>query len=187
MCSLAALSTSAQRDMLLALADNIERVMEADKMTRATLRREPGAGDRVLLGAGGGGGGGGGGRRTAIWLATRAATRACWRSATSVDVLNDGGATRRRLGGDRHAPAASDTGEAKQLYARLIALQRKGRRTKGGSDANRPGGSGAGGRRRWRARERRRPERLWRAGGLGERAAQPAAAGVYGAVQDTTR
>jgi hypothetical protein len=126
MCSLAAL-TSAQRDMLLALADNIERVMEADKMTRATLRRDPGAGDRVAL-SGGDANGGDDGDDGALL-------------GDVVDVLNDRNSTRRRLGGDRYSPAAGDTSDAKQLYARLIALQRKGRRTKGG-DAR--AGAGAG-------------------------------------------
>jgi WD40 repeat protein len=125
MCSLAALTTS-QRDMLLALVDNIERVMEADKMTRATLRRDPGAGDRVALSGEGG-----------VDDAEEAALL-----GDVVDVLNDGNATRRRLGGDRYSPAASDTSEAKQLYARLIALQRKGRRTKG-ADARAGGGAGS--------------------------------------------
>jgi hypothetical protein len=83
MCSLAAL-TSAQRDMLLALADNIERVMEADKMTRATLRRDPGAGDRVALSGDGG-----------VDDADEGALL-----GDVVDVLNDGNATRRRLGGE---------------------------------------------------------------------------------------
>jgi WD40 repeat protein len=124
MCSLAAL-TSSQRDMLLALIDNIERVMEADKMTRATLRRDPSGSDRANDAAGDDG----------------AEESGVLALGDVVDVLSDGGA-RRRLGGEHHSPAANDTAEAKQLYARLIALQRKGRH---GKDAGRPGSSGAAG------------------------------------------